>query len=108
MICHVYNLVTFFRLQHRRLNIFFKKTKYFTFQISSLELDSLESSPLFEPEKVRPIFHKLRKKEKSLREKARTLETKLETAETHCYALVEENCELKTEIEVLEEEISEV
>ena len=86
----------------------FLKQKYFIFQISSLELDSLESSPLFEPEKVRPIFHKLRKKEKSLREKARTLETKLETAETHCYALVEENCELKTEIEVLEDEISEV
>ena len=75
-----------------------------------MELDSLDASnpANIEPEKIAPIFHKLRKKEKALRSKAQVLETKLEMTETHCYALVEENCELKTAIEGLEEEISEV
>lgn len=77
-------------------------------QISSLELDSLDSSTQVEPEKIAPIFHKLRRKEKALRTKAHDLESKLEMSETHCYNLVEENCDLKTAIEGLEQEIGEV
>ena len=61
-----------------------------------------------EPEKLTPVFNKLRKKEKSLRLKAQELESKLEMSEIHNYSLVEENCDLKTEIEGLETEISEV
>lgn len=61
-----------------------------------------------EPEKLAPIFNKLRRKEKHLRQKSQQLESKLEMSETHCYQLVEENCELKTAIESLETEILEV
>ena len=61
-----------------------------------------------EPEKLTPVFNKLRKKEKSLRLKAQQLENKLEMSEIHNYSLVEENCDLKTEIEGLETEIYEV
>ena len=61
-----------------------------------------------EPETFKPVFQRLRKKEKSLRNKAQELENKLEMSEIHNYSLVEENCELKTAIESLESEISEV
>ena len=80
-------------------------------QVNSSELWSVDSSgaPLnFEPEKIAPIFKKLRKKEKMLRLKSQELENKLEMSETACYALNEQNCELKTEIEMLETEILEV
>ena len=79
-------------------------------QINSSELESLDSTtPVnMEPEKLTPIFNKLRKKEKTLRLKSKELESKLEMSETHCYALVEENCDLKTAIENLELEILEV
>ena len=75
-----------------------------SFQINSTELDCVS----MEPEKLTPVFNKLRKKEKSLRLKAQELESKLEMSEIHNYSLVEENCDLKTEIEGLETEISEV
>ena len=68
----------------------------------------MDSSTQVEPEKIAPIFHKLRRKEKALRTKAHDLESKLEMSETHCYNLVEENCDLKTAIEGLEQEIGEV
>ena len=85
---------------------------YFSFQINSSELDAAldaAATPVnMQPEIFKPVFHKLRKKEKSLRMKAQELENKLEMSEIHNYSLVEENCELKTEIESLETEISEV
>lgn len=83
---------------------------YDHFQINSSDLGSLDSStPVnMEPEKLAPVFNKLRRKERSLRLKSQELENKLEMSETHCYALVEENCELKTAIESLETEILEV
>ena len=72
-------------------------------------MDAFDAVPVsIEPEVFKPVFHKLRKKEKSLRIKAQELENKLEMSEIHNYSLVEENCELKTEIESLETEISEV
>ncbi len=79
-------------------------------QINSSELESFDSStPVnLDPEKFAPVFHKLRRKEKSLRMKSQELESKLEMTETHCYALTEENFELKTAIESLETEILEV
>ena len=70
-------------------------------------MDSSLTHPV-EPEKLTPVFNKLRKKEKALRLKSQELENKLELSETHCYALVEENCELKTAIESLESEVMEV
>ena len=69
----------------------------------------MDATPInMPPEKLAPVFKKLRRKEKSLRLKAQELENKLEMSEIHNYSLVEENCDLKTEIEGLETEISEV
>ena len=83
---------------------------HFFFQINSSELDAaMDATPInMPPEKLAPVFKKLRRKEKSLRLKAQELENKLEMSEIHNYSLVEENCDLKTEIEGLETEISEV
>ena len=83
---------------------------YHFLQVNSSELDSIGSNALLnlEPEKVAPFIKKLRKKEKTLRLKAQQLENKLEMSETACYALEEENCDLKTAIESLEMEILEV
>ncbi len=54
------------------------------------------------------VMTKLKTKEARLRQKADELEAKLDASETHCYHLLEQNCELKTAIESLETEITEV
>ena len=50
----------------------------------------------------------LRRKEEKLKGKSSELERKLEMSESTCSRLMEENGELKTEIETLETEIGEV
>ena len=54
------------------------------------------------------IASTLRKKEDKLKQKSNQLERRLEMSESTCSILTEENGELKTEIESLEREISEV
>ena len=54
------------------------------------------------------IASTLRRKEGRLKDKATQLEQRLEMSESTCSKLMEENGELKTEIESLEMEISEV
>ena len=59
-------------------------------------------------EELEKIASILRKKEVKLKDKSNQLERRLEMSESTCSRLMEENGELKTEIESLETEISEV
>ena len=59
-------------------------------------------------EELAKIAAVLRRKEEKLKGKSSELERKLEMAESTCSRLMEENGELKTEIETLETEIGEV
>ena len=59
-------------------------------------------------EKLEMVAEKLRKKEMELKTKSTALEKSLHASETTCSRLMEENVELKSDIEELEREIMEV
>ena len=59
-------------------------------------------------EELEKIASILKKKEGKLKDKSNQLERRLEMSESTCSRLMEENGELKTEIESLETEINEV
>ena len=59
-------------------------------------------------EELAKIASTLRRKEGKLKDKANQMERRLEMSESTCSRLLEENSELKTEIESLEGEIVEV
>jgi hypothetical protein len=72
--------------------------------IEGLTLESEElrkKCQVLEEELVTPVV-------KDINQKLEQVEGKLEETETYCYQVVEENVELKSEIETLESEISEV
>ena len=59
-------------------------------------------------EELAKIASTLQRKERKLKDKANQMERRLEMSESTCSRLLEENSELKTEIESLEGEIVEV
>lgn len=54
------------------------------------------------------LFPQVKQREKELVEWAADLQNQLEHSETVCYKLIEENGELKQEIEILAKEVVEV